>query len=203
MTGYNGLPVVFTEGRGRRPEAVVFRIRGGRWPDIDALDLVVKFTVGSGKKPDFGEVMFAEELAVGRGKRPDLGSVEFAVTFPVAEGKKPDLGTVGFTVKLKDGTGRPEMEFIGYAVALTLGKMPAEIENTGIALMFNVGKGRAEAEEFAKVVGIRLPDSANRELGAGMLELGTLRLATVKGNSEIVIVSVVVPSTTVVVPKSS
>ena len=37
VTGYDALPVAFMEGRGRRPEAVVFKIGGGRRPDTDAL----------------------------------------------------------------------------------------------------------------------------------------------------------------------
>lgn len=57
MTGYGALPVAFMESRGRRLEAVAFKIGSGRRPDTDALKLiVVKFTVGNGGRPDFGEV---------------------------------------------------------------------------------------------------------------------------------------------------
>ena len=37
VSGYGGLPVALTEGRGRRAEAVVFKIGTGRRPDTDAL----------------------------------------------------------------------------------------------------------------------------------------------------------------------
>lgn len=181
VTGDIGLPVAFTGGRGRRPEAVVFKIGRGKRPDTDALKLVVRFTVGNGRKPELGRVEFAVELADGRGKRPDLGRVEFTVKFPVGEGKTPDLGKVGFVVKLKVGIGWPMMEF---AVALTFGKMPAETE----LVMFKVGKGRAEAGKFGMVATV---------------ELGTLWLAIGKGNSVAVVLSVVVPLVTVVVPRAS
>lgn len=62
---YVGLPVAFTEARGRRPEAVTFKIGGGRRPDTDALKFVVKFTVGNGNRPDLGKVEFEVEFAVG------------------------------------------------------------------------------------------------------------------------------------------
>lgn len=158
VVGDRGLPVAFMEGRGRRPEPVVFKIRGGKRPDSEALKLVVKFTVGNGKRPGLGRVKFAEELAVGIGKRPDLGRVEFTVMFMVGEGRKPDLGKVGFAVKLKVGVGRPEIGMIEFAVLLTLGKMPAGIE-VEIVVMFKVGKGRPEKGKFGMLVGTRLPGS--------------------------------------------
>ena len=49
VSGYGTLFVALTEGRGRRAEAVVFKIDNGKRPDTDALNLVVKFTVGNGK----------------------------------------------------------------------------------------------------------------------------------------------------------
>ena len=98
----NGLNVTLTEGKGRRAEAVAFKIGGGKRPDMDALKLVVKFTVGNGKRPDLGEV----ELVVGRGKKPDKGSVVLAVEFTVGKGMRPDLGAVGYTLKLRDGMER-------------------------------------------------------------------------------------------------
>ena len=115
---------------------------------------------------------------------------------------KPELGAVGFTVKLKTGVGRPEFEMIGYADALTLGKMPAEIENVGIVVTFNVGNRGAEVE-LAKLGRIRLPDKGNPKLGEEMLGVEMLWLATVKGNAEMVVVSVVVPLAIVVVLGSS
>ena len=195
VTGDRGLPVMFTEGSGRRPEAVVFKIGERKRPDTDALKLVVKFTVGIGKKPDFGNVELAVELAVGTGKKPDLGRVEFAVKFAVGQGKKPDLCKVGLAVKFEYGTGRPEIGKMGFAVPLTLGKMPAETER--------VGKGRAEAGKFGTPVGIRVPGNGYPELGLETVELVTLRNVKGLGNSEIVVVSVVVPVVTVVVPRIS
>lgn len=147
VVGDRGLPVAFMEGRGRRPEPVVFKIRGGKRPDSEALKLVVKFTVGNGKRAGLGRVKFAEELAVSIGKRPDLGRVEL-----------PDLGKVGFAVKLRVGVGRPEIGMIEFAVLLTLGKMPAGIE-VEIVVMFKVWKGRPEKGKFGMLVGTRLPGS--------------------------------------------
>ena len=106
-------------------------------------------------------------------------------------------------MKLKTGAGRPEIDMIGYADALTLGKMPAETEKVGIVVMFNIGNGRAEVEELAKLGRIRLPDEGNPKLGEEMLGVGILLLATVKGNAEMVVVSVVVPLAIVVVLGSS
>lgn len=115
---------------------------------------------------------------------------------------KPDLGAVGFTVKLKTGVGRPELEMIGYADALTLGKMPAEIDKIGIVVMFNVGNGRADVE-LAKLGRVRLPDEGRPKTGEEILGVEMLWLATVKGNAEMVVVSVVVPLAIVVVLGSS
>ena len=140
VIGDSGLRVAFLEGRGRRPEAVVFRIGKGEWPDTDALKLVVKFTVGSGKRPDLGKVEFAVELVVGIGNSLDLGRLEFAVMFTVGEGKNPDIGKIEYAVKLEFGIRRLDICRVGFAVALTLGKMPAETEKIEIVLMFKVGK---------------------------------------------------------------
>lgn len=184
VTWDSGLPVAFTEGRGKRPEAVEFKIRGGKRPDIDALKSVVKFTVGNGK-------------------RPDLIRVKFAVKFTVGEGKKPDLGDVGFAVKLKVGVGGPEIEVSGLTVALILGKMPAETEKVGIVVMFRIGKGRLEKGRFVMFVGIRLPDSGYPELGIDTVELRLSWLATGMYKSETVVGRVVVPLVMVVVPRNS
>ena len=199
VSGYGSLPVALTEGKGRRAEPVVFQIGRGKRPDTDALNLVVKFKVGNGKKPDNDALNLVVRFTVGNGKKPDLGKVELAVEFTVTEGKKPDLGTVGYIEKLNVGVGRPEIEVIVEAVALTLGKMPADADNTGI----KVGKGRAETEELAKYVGTGPPDRDNPALGVMLLKVGTMPLATVRGNLEMVFVIVVVPSATVEVPRYS
>ena len=191
VTGDSGLPVALTEGSGRRPEAVVFKMGECKRPDTDALKLVVKFTVGIGKKPDLGKV----DLAVGTGKKPDLGRVNLSVKFAVGQGQKPDLCKVGLAVKFEYGTGRTEIGKIGFAVPLTLGKMPAETER--------VGKGRAEAGKFGTPVGIRVPGIGYPELGVETVELVALRNVKGLGNSETVVVSVVVPVVTVVVPRVS
>ena len=55
VTGYNGLPVPFKNG-------------GGRRPDTDALKLVVKLTVGICGKPELGAVGFMVKLEYGVGR---------------------------------------------------------------------------------------------------------------------------------------
>ena len=78
--------------------------------------------------------------------------------------------------------------------------MPAEREKV---VMFKVGKGRVEEGRNGAPVGYWLPGSRGIELGVVTVELGTTWLATGKGNSETVIVSVVDPLVTVVVPRAS
>lgn len=91
---------------------------------------------------------------------------------------------------------------IEFAVLLTLGKMPAGIE-VEIVVMFKVGKGRPEKGKFGMLVGTRLPGSGYPKLDVETVESETLWLATGKGNTMTVVVSVVVPLVIVVVPRVS
>ena len=89
---------------------------------------------------------------------------------------------------------------LGLAVAFTLGKMPAKV---GIVVMFKVGKGRLEKGRLVTFGGTRLPSKGYPELGDETVELRIWWLVTGTGKSKTVVVSVVVPPVTVVVPRVS